>query len=294
MGNAVGRDVQLGRRRAKIRKQLAEGSFGTVFLAYDYSTSSNHALKQMRVQRDNLDMLAAARAEIRVMHRLPPHPNVARFVAASSMEDAHSVTFLILMEYCPGGGLNDLLDARRTRRLSEREVLTVMLHVASGVAHLHAQEPAIAHRDLKTENILYDGRGAFKLCDFGSSSTLNRVLETKAEIAAEEMIIQRTTTMAFRAPEMVDLYSRKRVCEQVDVWALGCLLYKVIFGATPFEDSGGNVERMGILNARYFMPPCRYSEPLLAIVRQTLVPVPDDRPPAREQPREVRAVAAAV
>ena len=77
----------------------------------------------------------------------------------------------------------------------------------------------------------------YKLCDFGSCSTLSAVLESRNDIAVEEERIQRTyggSTMAYRAPELVDLYSRKRVCEQVDVWALGCLLFKLIFQVRLF------------------------------------------------------------
>ena len=87
----------------------------------------------------------------------------------------------------------------------------------------------------------------YKLCDFGSCSTLSAVLESRNDIAVEEERIQRTyggSTMAYRAPELVDLYSRKRVCEQVDVWALGCLLFKLIFQVRLFlrESSASSCE----------------------------------------------------
>lgn len=58
-------------------------------------------------------------------------------------------------------------------------------------------------------------------------------------IAREEEEVERYTTPHYRAPEMVDLHSGRRVDHAVDVWALGCLLYKLCFMKTPFEDASG-------------------------------------------------------
>ena len=63
--------------------------------------------------------------------------------------------------------------------------------------------------------------------------------------------IQRNTTPMYRAPEMIDLYSNKPVNEKADIWALGCLLYKLCFKVHPFEDSA----KLRILNAKYKIPP---------------------------------------
>ena len=55
----------------------------------------------------------------------------------------------------------------------------------------------------------------------------------------------------YRAPEMVDLYSNKPVNVKADIWALGCLLFKLCFKEHPFEDSA----KLRILNANYKIPP---------------------------------------
>lgn len=54
----------------------------------------------------------------------------------------------------------------------------------------------------------------------------------------------------YRTPEMVDLYANRPITEKADVWALGCLLYKLCFMVHPFEDSG----ILRILNANYSLP----------------------------------------
>ena len=79
-----------------------------------------------------------------------------------------------------------------------------------------------------------------------------------------------------RAPEMVDLYSKKRIDERVDVWALGVLLYYLCFFTLPFE-----ALKLQILNCKYDIPSTpSYSPPLIALMRALLQPDPDKRPSA--------------
>lgn len=76
--------------------------------------------------------------------------------------------------------------------------------------------------------------------------------------------IQKHTTLQYRAPEMIDLYQHKLISEKVDIWvclnciihdltlnqALGCVLYKLAFYVTPFEDCNP----LQILNVKYTIP----------------------------------------
>ena len=58
-----------------------------------------------------------------------------------------------------------------------------------------------------------------------------------------------THTLQYRAPEMVDLYSNKLINTKADMWALGCLLYKLLF----FEDAFGD-SPLSILSGKYRVP----------------------------------------
>lgn len=105
----------------------------------------------------------------------------------------------------------------RKRGLSEPEVLRIFTDVCEALHCLHSQKPPIIHRDIKVENVLIGRGGEFKLCDFGSI-WLNRVSPKSASIAAIEEDVQRCTTVPYRAPELIDLYSGKTITVKADVW----------------------------------------------------------------------------
>jgi AP2-associated kinase len=74
------------------------------------------------------------------------------------------------MEMCEGGTLFDLLHRHREKRLNDEQILYILRHLIAGIVHMHSQRPAVAHRDIKVENILLHEK-VFKFCDFGSAST---------------------------------------------------------------------------------------------------------------------------
>jgi len=110
--------------------------------------------------------------------------------------------------------------------LEEKELYKVASDVVAGLSRLHHCTTPIIHRDLKVENILFDGE-AYLICDFGSATA--RVWDPKVHsVTAIIEDLEKYTTLAYRAPEMVDLYSdRGTLNTKTDIWALGVLLFKV-------------------------------------------------------------------
>ncbi|GIL75902.1 hypothetical protein Vretimale_5593 [Volvox reticuliferus] len=89
----------------------------------------------------------------------------------------------------------------------------------------------------------------------------------------EEENIRRTTTPAYRAPEMWDLYARQRIDTAVDIWALGVLLYVLAFGKLPFQGDS----KLSILYGKYDMPPGRPAA-MRSLIQDLLQVNPKDRP----------------
>lgn len=86
--------------------------------------------------------------------------------------------------------------------------------------------------------------------------------------------MKKYTTLSYRSPEMVDLYSGKSITTKSDIWALGCLLYKLCFFSLPFGES-----TLAIQNGFFTLPDnsC-YSRGVHALIRYMLEPDPEKRP----------------
>ena len=193
-----------------------------------------YALK--RVLAQDRDTVAIIQREIDVMQALNPHPHIVSLLGAVHRETAAAdsqhrrVEYFILMELCSKGTLASFVEARRIRRVQfpEKEVLRLFTPVVRAVAHMHAQSPPIVHRDLKPENVLINAAGEFRVCDFGSSTTTNKIYASPVELADLEEQVQKFTTAAYRAPEQVDIsnarWNKWPVGPAVDVWALGGIL----------------------------------------------------------------------
>ncbi|MBW0512151.1 hypothetical protein O181_051866 [Austropuccinia psidii MF-1] len=255
-----GTKVQVGKYVVQVEKFLSEGGFAHVYLASlvspasveGFSLSQNRfVLKRMAVP--DKAGLVEVRKEVNVMKQLRPHKHIVYFIeaSASSLPQSPGYEIFILMEWCSGGGIIDLLNSRLQNRLTESEILKIFSDTVEAVAHMHGQNPPLIHRDLKVENILVASSNLYKLCDFGSTTTpLSRPPQTTSEIQALEADLNKHTTLQYRAPEMVDVWSRRGVSEKADIWALGVFLYKLCYYTTPFEEHGP----LAIMNVRYQVP----------------------------------------
>ncbi|KAI8078154.1 kinase-like domain-containing protein [Gilbertella persicaria] len=247
----AGTRLQVGKYQVIVHNFIAEGGFAHVYIARIEGKSGYVVLKRVAVPDG--ERLKMVEKEIAFMRRLGDHKNIVRYY--ESRIDPLSVggfEALILMEYCPGGGVIDLMNRRLQQRLTEPEILKIFSDVAEALAYMHYCNPPVLHRDLKVENILILNQDHYKLCDFGSASLSrgNYIPTTLRDVQKLEDDIQRHTTLQYRAPEMIDVYQKKPVNEKADIWAMGVLLYKLCYYTTPFEEEG----QLAILNARYTIP----------------------------------------
>ncbi|KIK99482.1 hypothetical protein PAXRUDRAFT_8860 [Paxillus rubicundulus Ve08.2h10] len=265
-----GQTISVNKYAVQVERYLSQGGFSHVYLvrtATPVYNTTHHVLKRIAVPNET--MLTEVKKEVDIMRILKGHPNVVHLIdAAWHRMSSGQYEVFILMEFCPGGGIIDMMNRRLRERLTEAEILQIFVDVLEGVAAMHNLRPALLHRDLKVENILQSSSTSFKLCDFGSATPVTpRPPSTTQEIRALEADLNRHTTLQYRSPEMVDPYSRRPIDEKSDVWALGVLLYKLCYYTTPFEEHGP----LAILNVQYRIPPYPvYSAQLNGVIASML------------------------
>lgn len=112
---------------------------------------------------------------------------------------------------------------------SESELRDIFKQIALGVCHLHDLE--IVHRDIKDENVVLDQQGGLRLIDFGSAAYLKPGRKYETFVG----------TLDYAAPEILrgDTYSGK----PQDIWALGILLFTLVYRENPFYNVHEIMER---------------------------------------------------
>ncbi|GAB4828137.1 hypothetical protein Ancab_035052 [Ancistrocladus abbreviatus] len=268
-----GRCIDVGNMKVNVKNIIAEGGFSSVYSARDaVNVSKQYALKHIICNdEESLDLVMK---EISVMESLKGHPNVVTLHSHSIFDMGRTKEAILVMGFCEKSLVN-VLENRGAGYFEEKQVLTLFRDVCNAVFAMHCQSPPIAHRDLKAENLLLGSDGLWKLCDFGSTSTNHKRFEKPEEMGIEEDNIRKHTTPAYRAPEMWDLFRRDLINEKVDIWALGCLLFRICYFKSAFDGDS----KLQILNGNYCIPDLpKYSSHVTDLIRDMLQPSPEARP----------------
>ncbi|XP_074494535.1 AP2-associated protein kinase 1-like isoform X20 [Sebastes fasciatus] len=271
-GSFIGRVFSIGRYQVTVEEIVAEGGFAIVFLVRTHQ-GVRCALKRMYVNNEH--DLQVCNLEIQIMRDLVGNKNIVGFldssITAVGAGDVWEV--LILMDFCRGGQVVNLMNQRLQTGFTEAEVLQIFCDTCEAVARLHQCNTPIVHRDLKVENILLHDRGHYVLCDFGSATNRFQNPQTEGVPDVDEEI-KKYTTLSYRAPEMVNLYGGMVITTKADIWAMGCLLYKLCYFTLPFGESS-----VAICDGSFTIPDnSRYSQDMHCLIRYMLEPDPDMRP----------------
>lgn len=201
-----------------ILEVIGHGGMGVVFRAFDDQLRRTVAIKVLT--RALASNETARRRFIREA-RAAAAINHLNVVTIHSVEE-HEDSPFIVMEYIRGGSLRDLL--RDKGPADATEIVRISAQIAAGLAAAHAQ--GVIHRDIKPGNIMLEsGIERVKITDFG----LARITVDNVELTTHEMPVG---TPAYMSPEQV---SAGKVDFRTDLFSLGCLMYTMASGSSPFR-----------------------------------------------------------
>ena len=231
-----------------VQRAVGSGGFGEVYYAIS-DGGREVALKYLR-QNPEVELRGVSHC----INLKSPH-----LVSIFDVKKNADGEYFIIMEYCSGPSLRDLLIAEPTG-FEPQKAAFFLREIAKGLAYLH--DRGIVHRDLKPGNIFYDD-GFVKIGDYGLSKF----------IAVSRHSVQTSSvgTVHYMAPEIGSGdYSRS-----VDIYALGVMLYEMLLGKVPFEGSSMAEILMKHLTTQPEVD--ELPDPFGRIIRKALEKDPKDR-----------------
>ena len=249
--------------------KLGHGGFGVVWLAEKRTAIATTRFALKLARHEDVD-IEAFKQEAVIWAQVSGHPNVLPIIEA----DIYDGQVVIVSEYAPGGSLQGWLQKHGGRAPSIEAAVEMATEILDGLEYLHEQR--IIHRDLKPDNILLQ-RETPRLADFG----IARVIKT------DSYSQNLSGTFAYMAPEA---FNGKRN-EQTDVWSVGVILYQMLAGHLPYDQSD-IVALVGAIVSQDPPPlPDSVPESLRRVVMRALKRVPEERyQSAAEMRRDLRAV----
>lgn len=145
------------------------------------------------------------------------------------------------------------------------------------------QTIAYAHRDIKPSNVMLSKDGIPVLCDLGSCAKARVKAKTRSAAIAIQELAAEHCTLPYRAPELLDVKTGAKIDEKIDIWSLGCTLYALLYGCSPFEheesENGASIS-LAISNGKYEFPRKNdiYTDDIKELIKMCIVVDPEQRP----------------
>lgn len=265
--------------RYRDRQYIGSGGFAKVYKVFDYARNHYVAIKIADVKPEwNKFTL---KNEVELVNKLPFHRNIARYDACYRFNTGSftgEMDFAILRFY-EYGNLEQFL---KKQKISLDDKRFIIQGILGGIAFLHNNN--VIHRDLKAQNILLhreDGVWTPKITDFG----LSREILKSGNITNSAIGI----SYAYAAPEQI---MNKKIYKNVDLWAVGVIIYRILAEELPFKGRPDGDDRSTqsqlelsrkIINLELPAALNTITEPYQGIIRRCLVLDPEERVQSAEE-----------
>lgn len=241
----------------EVGRTIGEGNFAKVKFAVNSETGESAAMKVLAKSTIlKHKMVNQIKREISIM-KIVRHPNIVRLQEVLSSR----TKIYIVLEFITGGELYDQIVHQG--RLSEKQSRRYFQQLIDAVDYCHSK--GVYHRDLKPENLLLDSQGTLKISDFGLSA-----------LPQEGGGLLHTTcgTPNYVAPEV--LRHQGYDGSAADIWSCGVILYVIMAGYLPFDETDLPTLYNKISTAEFAFPPW-FSPAAKLLISRILDPNPKTR-----------------
>lgn len=188
--------------------------------------------------------------EIRLLKKVK-HPHILPVLDGGCYEDSP----YIVSAYAAHSSLRDRLNAQVTQFLPMQEAIAIISEVGKALQFFH--QINIIHRNLKPENILFNGQGEVLLADSSITTIEDTVPIEKAHNA---------NAFPYMAPEQF----HGRTNKESDQYALGCIAYELLTGIAPF--AGAVFQSMADMHTNeVLVPPTQLNMLLPAYLQEAML-----------------------
>jgi DNA-binding response OmpR family regulator/tRNA A-37 threonylcarbamoyl transferase component Bud32 len=203
-------------RRYEIISKLGEGGMGAVFKARDRALDEVIALKLLKqdLVEDQL-IVERFKYEIKLARRIS-HPNVIRIHDFGELEN----NYFISMEFCEGKTLKEIMSGEKGLPL--KTALHYFGQMLSAMSAAHSE--GIIHRDLKPGNMIVVANNVLKILDFGLAKVAN--------VPGVTITGQIFGTPLYMSPEQAQ---GQKLDSRSDIYSLGVMFYEMLTGKVPFH-----------------------------------------------------------
>ncbi|KAK2901146.1 hypothetical protein QQF64_014745 [Cirrhinus molitorella] len=206
-------------------RTLGKGGFGEVCAVQVKNTGQMYACKKLckkRLKKKHGEKMALL--EKKILERVN-----SLFIVSLAYAYDTKTHLCLVMSLMNGGDLKYHIYNIGEKGIEMERIIYYTAQITTGILHLHAMD--IVYRDMKPENVLLDSQGQCRLSDLGLA----------VEIPVGKTITQKAGTGAYMAPEIL---TETPYRASVDWWALGCSIYEMVAGYTPFKGPEAKKEKV--------------------------------------------------
>ena len=224
--------------RYKVISKLGQGGMGAVYKCFDETAGIEVALKILPPELSHdQDAMEDIKANFQLVHDLH-HPNIAN---CNTLEkDNSNGSYILVMECCYGENLRSWMRRKyQTNGITLNDVIPIAGEIAAALDHAHSRK--IMHRDIKPENIMIDHCGTVKILDFGLAAEIHTSY-SRISMAFNSV----SGTSSYMAPEQ---WEGRTQNEKTDQYSLAAMIYELLSGHPPFENSDLAILREAVLKS---------------------------------------------